>query len=1009
VAALSLRQGIPFALLLSITVSPPALAQLALPEHKLEHPEGVVLDATNVMLRTAKQNTPIQAMAGILLFAGDTLENTNNGSIVFVLCADRKKRGLPPGSKIAIGTGAAAGATTGATTGSTSGSPEQTELVSVCMLPDVDREPVASENQSVDDLVTPPSGETLDDRVRALPDQEHADFVSLYNPIVRALQRRSDDLTARIARAVLLEKYKLNLDASDEYRSIWDQWPGAVWARGKARDTLPSETDSTAGPGKTYALVVGISHYEFANQGINNLQYSGADAMSFADFLAKPRGGGLQSPNDLTVLPEQDATPDAIRRGLDAVLQKAKGNDTVVLFFAAHGAVAATRVDPDTNKTAYEGFILTYHSTTDDLSNSAVSMDDIRSLVLKNLGHLKRVLLYVDVCHAAQIGVIEDASRINEMILAVLGTKPNTLGIFMASRPNELAFEAQQYGDGHGAFTYFLLRGLNGDADLPPTGNGDGVVTAIELLKYVKDNVGVATRDNQHPQDSVFLLDSKQPMSNRSVSPGIELKDWSIPPAVFFRGSKYTVLSAAVGARGSPGVTTPELSPFPDLEARFDRAIQAGRLRADEPDSAAAVLDELRSQAHPLAQEQVRMLEGELLVGLENRGQSVVLRYLKGDQVALKREEFLDAALDFEAALRLSPGAQFDESREKFCRGRAMIFDKQYAQAVELLEQAIRLDPARAYAYNALGIAYLEQVDKDTHYYDYATEAFRDAIERAPYWAYPRHNLALALTQRGAFQLAALEYKGAIHVGPHYSYLPYNLGLLYQQIADFPQAKTYYEKARKIAEENCGLRLGKGFPSCPERSLPRTGLAALETGAGHRRKALKLLKTALADDAQNLIAAHDEAVILAAWRGREAEAEPIWTANLASDPKHLPSLIGYSELLSRECRFGEAIPRYRDVLKQLKDYVPAQIGLARALAANGELGEAGPLTEALVKQRPSNAQAWAARAEFLSRSGGEPSLAWANALRLAKDGAERKQIAERRKGGACVLKNQPKH
>jgi Flp pilus assembly protein TadD len=231
------------------------------------------------------------------------------------------------------------------------------------------------------------------------------------------------------------------------------------------------------------------------------------------------------------------------------------------------------------------------------------------------------------------------------------------------------------------------------------------------------------------------------------------------------------------------------VSPADDVELQFDLALQAGRLRGDEPQSASAFLDQLRQDSNPLVREHMRMLQSRLLIALEDRGEAALLKYLKGDQEGGNEKEFMDAAQDFEAALRLAPGAQFDESRAKFCRGRALIYAKQYARAVELLEQAIRLDPTRAYAYNALGIAYLEQVSLNVRNFEYATAAFQDAINRAPYWAYPRHNLALALTQRGEFQRAAAEYRGAMDVGPYYSYLPYNLGLLYQQIADFPRAR----------------------------------------------------------------------------------------------------------------------------------------------------------------------------------------------------------------------------
>ena len=70
------------------------------------------------------------------------------------------------------------------------------------------------------------------------------------------------------------------------------------------------------------------------------------------------------------------------------------------------------------------------------------------------------------------------------------------LGI-MASRPKEFSVEGTQFGGGHGAFTYSLLRGLEGAADQ----DHDGFVTAGELTDFVTADVPKLTRNKQHPRD----------------------------------------------------------------------------------------------------------------------------------------------------------------------------------------------------------------------------------------------------------------------------------------------------------------------------------------------------------------------------------------------------------------------------------------------------------------------------------------------------------------------------
>ena len=64
-----------------------------------------------------------------------------------------------------------------------------------------------------------------------------------------------------------------------------------------------------------------------------------------------------------------------------------------------------------------------------------------------------------------------------------------------ASRDRERSFESPDWGGGHGIFTYYVVRGLEGEADE----NRDGIVTADELAEYVRRNVREATEGKQNP------------------------------------------------------------------------------------------------------------------------------------------------------------------------------------------------------------------------------------------------------------------------------------------------------------------------------------------------------------------------------------------------------------------------------------------------------------------------------------------------------------------------------
>jgi hypothetical protein len=59
----------------------------------------------------------------------------------------------------------------------------------------------------------------------------------------------------------------------------------------------------------------------------------------------------------------------------------------------------------------------------------------------------------------------------------------------VASRPKELGTEGSQFGGGHGAFTYSILKAMNGGADQ----NRDKSVTAGELIDFVRTDVATQT------------------------------------------------------------------------------------------------------------------------------------------------------------------------------------------------------------------------------------------------------------------------------------------------------------------------------------------------------------------------------------------------------------------------------------------------------------------------------------------------------------------------------------
>jgi uncharacterized caspase-like protein len=264
-----------------------------------------------------------------------------------------------------------------------------------------------------------------------------------------------------------------------------------------------------AAQGKTFALIVGISEYKVLPHDLW-LQYPDADAKMFHDFLASPRGGSVPAEQVLTLVNGQ-ATTAAIRNAFQTFLKdKPSKNDTVYILMAGHGTVDANGA-----------YILTYDSDPANLGSTSLPMSELRALVEQQLNSAGHVILLADVCRAATIAG-QKSSAIGGVVEKI-GEAPGELLGLMAARPKELSNEGPEYGGGHGAFTWSLLRALDGAADA----DRDGVVTSGEVIDFVTKDVSKLTGNRQHPRD-FGTMDGTVPLANLS-RPGIKLPEPSVP------------------------------------------------------------------------------------------------------------------------------------------------------------------------------------------------------------------------------------------------------------------------------------------------------------------------------------------------------------------------------------------------------------------------------------------------------------------------------------------------
>jgi tetratricopeptide (TPR) repeat protein len=911
---------------------------------------GLVLASAAGKLRRTGSQLPLTAKAGDILFEGDALL-ADGGTVSFLYCPTKSSQKVAGVGEVVIGSKQLA---------VKAGQLSEVKQEEVCFLPRVERESVAGQKHlgvsltGTRSLVPATAAGSLETRIAKLSEQERTALLAELSPVDKILASDARNIAARVARAAILEKFRLGQDALEEYRRIQSETPDAVWVRSRlfvheqeqaaAAPAAPSGTDVG---GKTYALLVGISTYQIDR--IVNLRYAHDDALLFQKHLKSPRGGGL-SDSDITVLTNEHATLAAVRNAFDTLLKRTAGKqDTVLLFFAAHGTTTDKGI----------GYIITHDSDPQDLASTALPMRDLQRLFREELSHVGRVLMYVDVCRAGSLGALQTrGNRINTLVENL--TDEGEMFGMLASRKDEVAIEGPQFGGGHGAFSYFLLDALNGAADA----NNNEIIDAVEIVDYVTEKVQEATASKQNPKEIGDAGSSALAMTNK---PGITLQPY-----------QGAVMIASRDAQGeSRAVATPSDAPAQkksDAITRFVHALDEGRLLPDNRENAFTLLAALRKQ---LAPDDYLVYENRLRIALENRGQQVLLRYLTGDQIPQAKTDFMAGAAYFSTARLLTPESLLLAAREDFCLGRAALFDKDYRKAADLLERAVRIDSTTAYGYNALGISYLEQAK-----YDLAILAFRDAIARAPYWAYPLHNAALAYIQMGDYDAAIRSYSEAIRLAPKFSYLPYNLGLIYQRLNRRKEAEAAYRKAIQLA---------------PELAEPYNALGYLKASTGDRGQAELHYREALVRNPAMAPAKHNLALLLAQDMGRFAEAAALWQEVLAKSPDYLPSRLSLAKALASHGRTAEAISQYEQVIAAKPDYIAAHRAVADLQLTAGRPDAAlGHLSQAL-RVHPENSLVHEQIGDIESARGrsDQARAAFEAALKHTSDDATRKRIRKK--------------
>jgi hypothetical protein len=236
-------------------------------------------------------------------------------------------------------------------------------------------------------------------------------------------------------------------------------------------------------PRDAVAIIIGIQDY----RRVSKADFANNDARRFYDYAI--RGLGVR-PENIKLLLDDKADDIEILGAFKnwLPLKTRKGQTDVYVFYSGHGYPS------DDGASLY---FLPHGVDRQFLDRSAIKQSDIVQ-ALQAVAP-KSVTLFLDACYSGQ-------SRTGETLLAgarpisiqpKASTFPSNFTVLSASSPEQIASSSPELK--HGIFSYFLMKGMEGEADQ----NKDGVITVQEMQSYLSDSVGrkaMSLSRTQQPQ-----------------------------------------------------------------------------------------------------------------------------------------------------------------------------------------------------------------------------------------------------------------------------------------------------------------------------------------------------------------------------------------------------------------------------------------------------------------------------------------------------------------------------
>lgn len=242
------------------------------------------------------------------------------------------------------------------------------------------------------------------------------------------------------------------------------------------------------------AIIIGIADYK----NLPKADYANDDARIFYDYAL--RGLGVKAEN-IKLLVDGDADQIDIYKAFKTWLpSRVKSTTDIYVYYSGHG------LPTDDGQGLY---LLPQRADRDFIEKSAINQQEINSAL--QAVKPKSVTIFLDSCYSglARTGQALLASARPIKLKASTQVFPAEFTVITASQADQISSSSPELK--HGIFSYYLMKGMEGEAD----SNKDGKITVGEMHGYLAENVARQASLNNRIQQPQLSGDANRVLVGR--------------------------------------------------------------------------------------------------------------------------------------------------------------------------------------------------------------------------------------------------------------------------------------------------------------------------------------------------------------------------------------------------------------------------------------------------------------------------------------------------------------